>query len=51
MVTNTDDLVLVWFKQSKNVDFISVNTKTGDVYVGGISNYHLKTKSKEKDKT
>jgi hypothetical protein len=33
-----------WFKMSKNMDFITVNTKTGDVYVGGINNYHLKRK-------
>lgn len=39
---------VVWFKQSKNVQFISVNTKTGDVYVGGIDNYHLKTKSRKR---
>jgi hypothetical protein len=35
-----------WFKISKDMDFISVNTKTGDVYVGGITNYHLKSISK-----
>ena len=35
---------VTWFTQSKNVDFISVNTKTGDVYVGSIINYHLKRK-------
>ena len=39
---------VVWFKQSKNVQFITVNTKTGDVYVGGIDNYHLKTKSRKR---
>ena len=39
---------VVWFKQSKNVQFISVNTKTGDVYVGGIDNYHLKTKARKR---
>ena len=39
---------VVWFKQSKNIQFISVNTKTGDVYVGEIGNYHLKTKSRKR---
>jgi hypothetical protein len=39
---------VVWFRQSKNVQFISVNTKTGDVYVGGIDNYHLKTKARKR---
>lgn len=39
---------VVWFKQSKNVQFISVNTKTGDVYIGGIDNYHLKTKARKR---
>ena len=36
-----------WFKVSKSMDFISVNVKTGDVYVGGIQNYHLKRKCKK----
>jgi hypothetical protein len=36
-----------WFKVSKNMDFITVNTKTGDVYVGGIKNYQLKRKCKK----
>jgi hypothetical protein len=31
-----------WFKKSKNMSFISVNVKTGDVYVGNMVNYHLK---------
>jgi hypothetical protein len=39
---------VVWFKTIKHVEFISVNTKTGDVYVGGIDNYHLKRKSKKR---
>jgi hypothetical protein len=39
---------VVWFKTNKHVEFISVNTKTGDVYVGGIDNYHLKRKSKKR---
>jgi len=37
-----------WFKTSKSMEFISVNTKTGDVYVGGITNYHLKKKCKKR---
>jgi hypothetical protein len=37
-----------WFKTIKNVEFISVNTKTGDVYVGGINNYHLKRNARKK---
>ena len=41
---------VVWFKTIKHVEFISVNTKTGDVYVGGIDNYHLKRKSRKKIK-
>jgi len=39
---------VVWFNTIKNFEFISVNTKTGDVYVGGIDNYHLKRKSKKR---
>ena len=39
---------VVWFKTIKHIEFISVNTKTGDVYVGGIDNYHLKRKSRKK---
>jgi hypothetical protein len=35
---------VVWFKKSKNCDFISVNLKTGNVYNGYIQNYHLKKK-------
>jgi hypothetical protein len=41
---------VVWFKTFKHVEFISVNTKTGDVYVGGIDNYHLKRKSRKRIK-
>ena len=37
-----------WFKQSKNVNFISVNKKTGDVYVGDLTNYHLKRKCRKR---
>jgi len=31
-----------WFKVSKNVDYVSVNTKTGDVYFGFIHEYQKK---------
>jgi len=31
-----------WFKFSKNVDYVSVNTKTGDVYFGYIHEYQKK---------
>jgi len=34
----------VWFKVSKNLDYITVNTKTGDVYIGHIYNYQKKRK-------
>jgi hypothetical protein len=33
-----------WFKISKNVDYISVNTRTGDVYNGYLRNYQNKNK-------
>ena len=33
-----------WFKVSKNVEYITVNTKTGDVYIGHIHNYQKKRK-------
>jgi hypothetical protein len=33
-----------WFKVEKNVDYISVNTKTGDVYSGHIRGYQRKKK-------
>lgn len=36
-----------WFRITKNMSFITVNTKTGDVYVGGIKNYQLKRKCKK----
>ena len=36
-----------WFKVSKSMDFITVNTKTGDVYVGCVNNYNLKRKCKK----
>lgn len=37
-----------WFKITKNMDFITVNTKTGDVYVGYVQNYHLKRKCRKR---
>lgn len=37
-----------WFKTTKNMDFITVNTKTGDVYVGYVQNYHLKRKCRKR---
>ena len=37
-----------WFKIGKEMDFISVNTKTGDVYHGGMKNYHLKRKCRKR---
>lgn len=37
-----------WFKTTKNMDFITVNTKTGDVYVGYVQNYHLKRKHRKR---
>ena len=33
-----------WFKVVKNVDYISVNRKTGDVYAGFLHNYQKKKK-------
>ena len=38
----------VWFKVSWNVDYISVNTKTGDVYVGYLKEYQKKKKCNKK---
>ena len=37
-----------WFKVSWNVEYISVNTKTGDVYVGYLREYQKKIKCKKK---
>lgn len=37
-----------WYKKTKNMDFISANIKTGDVYVGEMSNYHLKRKCRKR---
>jgi hypothetical protein len=34
-----------WFKVSRNVEYITVNKNTGDVYVGYIHNYQKKRKS------
>lgn len=36
-----------WFKITKSMDFITVNVKTGDVYVGSVNNYNLKRKCKK----
>ena len=33
-----------WFKINKSMRYVTVNTKTGDVYNGSIMNYHLKRK-------
>lgn len=37
-----------WFKVNKNVDYISINTRTGDVYVGHIYGYQKKRKCAKK---
>jgi len=37
-----------WFKISRNVDYISVNTRTGDVYYGFINNYQNKIRCSKK---
>jgi hypothetical protein len=37
-----------WFKVSCNVEYISVNTKTGDVYTGYIREYQKKRKCKKR---
>lgn len=37
-----------WFKISRNVDYISVNTRTGDVYCGFIHDYQNKVKCSKK---
>ena len=37
-----------WFKVSWNVEYISVNTKTGDVYAGYIREYQKKRKCKKR---
>ena len=33
-----------WFKKQTQMEFISVDTKTGDIYSGRMINYHLKRK-------
>lgn len=38
----------VWFKVVKNMSYVTVNLKTGDVYNGGIDNYHLKRKCRKR---
>jgi hypothetical protein len=37
-----------WFKISKNVDYVTVNTKTGDVYTGYLHNFQKKRKATKK---
>ncbi len=37
-----------WFKTSKNVDYVTVNTKTGDVYTGYLHNFQKKRKATKK---
>ena len=37
-----------WFRTSKNIDYITVNTKTGDVYTGFLRNYQSKKKCTKK---
>ena len=37
-----------WFKVVRNVDYITVNTKTGDVYSGFLHNYQNKKKVNKK---
>lgn len=37
-----------WFKTSRNVEYITVNTKTGDVYFGYLHNFQKKRKAAKK---
>jgi len=37
-----------WFKVIKHMTFLTVNRRTGDVYFGNMSNYHMKRKVKKK---
>jgi hypothetical protein len=37
-----------WFKTSKNMEFITVNTKTGDFYRGSLLNYQSKKNCQKK---
>lgn len=39
-----------WFKVSRNMDFLTVNKKTGDVYNGSMLNYQKKRKFQKKIK-
>lgn len=34
----------VWFSKTKNVDYLTVNTKTGNIYQGKLTNYQKKKK-------
>ena len=36
-----------WYKINKSMQYITVNIKTGDVFVGGLTNYHLKRKCRK----
>lgn len=36
-----------WFKISKNVDYLTINTKTGDVYFGYLKNYQNRKKNQK----
>lgn len=36
-----------WFKVSKNVDYLTINTKTGDVYFGYLKNYQNRKKNQK----
>jgi hypothetical protein len=38
----------VWFKISRNVNYLTINTKTGDVYCGHLYNFQKKRKSTKK---
>lgn len=38
----------VWFKTSRNVEYVTVNTKTGDVYSGYLHNFQKKRKATKK---
>lgn len=37
-----------WFKVSRNMDYLTVNTKTGDVYSGYLHNFQKKRKASKK---
>lgn len=38
----------VWFKTSRNVDYLTINTKTGDVYSGYLHNFQKKRRAIKK---